>query len=423
MAVNDLTTQEAGVETTADNSGAEKATETTQKALTLDELLASNKELQSQFDRKVTGALSTAKKTWEEDKSKEMAEAAKLAKMNQDEKEKYEKEKLITDIAEHKKKDNARTLKDEAIRIITEKDIPVGYLELIDFTAVDAARTARRLGAKNVYIAYRRTRDEMPATAEEIAEAEAEGVKIMYLVAPTEIVAENGKVSAIKMTTQVLGESDTSGRRRPEAVCGAEFTLKCDTVVAAIGQIPCKCATDGIKTTRSGMIAVNEWNAVDEFIYAGGDAVEVRNIISAVADGRRAAYCIDFKLSDGNPKIEVVNIADTVDPYAVLRRNPYFTDNGAVDLDTKAGAERVKNFDTFRRVMTEDEAVKEASRCLKCGCGEGCQLCKTICTDFAVDIIADDTLQINKDKCVACGMCYNRCPNGNIEMIDLGIKA
>ncbi|MBR5543177.1 MAG: FAD-dependent oxidoreductase [Oscillospiraceae bacterium] len=291
------------------------------------------------------------------------------------------------------------------------------------FTAVDAARTARRLGAKNVYIAYRRTRDEMPATAEEIAEAEAEGVKIMYLVAPTEIVAANGKVSAIKMTTQVLGESDTSGRRRPEAVCGAEFTLKCDTVVAAIGQVPCKCATDGIKTTRSGMIAVNEWNAVDEFIYAGGDAVEVRNIISAVADGRRAAYCIDFKLTDGNPNVELVNIADTVDPYAVLRRNPYFTDNGAVDLDTKAGAERVKNFDTFRRVMTEDEAVKEASRCLKCGCGEGCQLCKTICTDFAVDIVADDTMQINKDKCVACGMCYNRCPNGNIEMIDLGIKA
>lgn len=141
MAVNDLTTQEAGVETTADNSGAEKATETTQKALTLDELLASNKELQSQFDRKVTGALSTAKKTWEEDKSKEMAEAAKLAKMNQDEKEKYEKEKLITEIAELKKKDNARTLKDEAIRIITEKDIPVGYLELIDFTAVDAAKS------------------------------------------------------------------------------------------------------------------------------------------------------------------------------------------------------------------------------------------------------------------------------------------
>lgn len=139
MAINDLT-QEAGVETTtADNSGAEKATETT-KALTLDELLASNKELQSQYDKKVTGALNTAKKTWEEDKSKEMAEAEKLAKMSRDEKDKYEREKLVAEIAELKKKDNARALKDEAIHIAGEKDIPVSYLELIDFSAVDATK-------------------------------------------------------------------------------------------------------------------------------------------------------------------------------------------------------------------------------------------------------------------------------------------
>jgi len=70
--------------------------------------------------------------------------------------------------------------------------------------------------------------------------------------------------------------------------------------------------------------------------------------------------------------------------------------------------------------MTEEEAQKEASRCLNCGCGEGCQLCKTICTDFAPEIIDADTMHIRKEECVACGMCFNRCPNGNIEMVNLG---
>ena len=82
----------------------------------------------------------------------------------------------------------------------------------------------------------------------------------------------------------------------------------------------------------------------------------------------------------------------------------------------------MKGFDLYRRVMTEAEALKEASRCLNCGCGEGCQLCKTICTDFAPEIIDTDTMYIRSAECVACGMCFNRCPNGNIEMVNLGQK-
>lgn len=291
------------------------------------------------------------------------------------------------------------------------------------FSAVDAARTARRLGAKNVYIAYRRTRDERSATDEEIAAAEAEGVKVMYLVVPKEIITDGGKVSAIKMTTQVLAGLDESGRRKPVAVEGAEFTLKCDTVITAIGQLPDKDATADLKTNENGMVAVDNALSVDGFVYAGGDAVEARNVISAISDGRRAAYCIDDALSGGKPTLKLVEISDTVDPHKVLRRNPYFTDGDAIDLDAESGEERVKNFDTFRRVMTEEEAVEEASRCLKCGCGEGCQVCKNLCTDFAINVSADDTIKIHGGKCVACGMCYNMCPNGNIEMIDLKVKA
>ena len=89
------------------------------------------------------------------------------------------------------------------------------------FTAVDAARTARRLGADKVYIAYRRTKDEMPASKEELAEAEAEGIKVMYLVSPKTIEVKDGAVAGIKLVNQVLGGQDNSGRRKPEQVEGA----------------------------------------------------------------------------------------------------------------------------------------------------------------------------------------------------------
>ena len=241
----------------------------------------------------------------------------------------------------------------------------------------------------------------------------------MYLVSPVEIVAEGGKVSAIRMDTQTLGEADASGRRRPEGVSGAVFTLPCDCVISAVGQKPDAAAAAELVCDKKGMIAVDrDTMTADNFVFAGGDAVEVRNIISAIADGRRAAFSIDSTLTGGNPTVENVGEYPVVSADAVLRRNPYFTDDAAINLETEDGAARVKNFKPFRRVFTEDEAVAEASRCLKCGCGEGCQLCKTICTDFAPMIVEADTVQINKDKCVACGMCYNRCPNGNIEMID-----
>lgn len=292
------------------------------------------------------------------------------------------------------------------------------------FTAIDAARTAVRLGAEDVYVAYRRTRDEMPATGDEIIEAEQEGVKIMYLVSPTEVVSKDGKVSAIKMTTQVLGDADNSGRRRPVGVSEADFTLSCDLIISAVGQKPDSIAAESLKTDKYGMVAVDDTMTVDGYVYAGGDAVEVRNIISAIADGHKAAFNIDKNLSSGKPSISYTGEYPTVDADTVLRRNPYFTDGEAVELAIKSGAERVRDFKTFTRVMSEAEAVEEASRCLQCGCGEGCELCKNICTDFAIsNTEAPDWVVVDEDKCVACGMCYNRCPNKNIEMVNLNIKA
>ena len=104
------------------------------------------------------------------------------------------------------------------------------------FTAVDAARICIRRGAEEVYIAYRRTREEMPATPEEVLEAEEEGVRVMYLVSPVAFEKENGKITGLRLKSNVLGMETVEGRRKPEAVEGAEFTLSCDTVISAVSQ-------------------------------------------------------------------------------------------------------------------------------------------------------------------------------------------
>ncbi|MBR5236327.1 MAG: FAD-dependent oxidoreductase [Clostridia bacterium] len=309
--------------------------------------------------------------------------------------------------------------------VTEEKDVNIGKRVVViggGFTAVDAARTAVRLGAEEVIIAYRRTRDEMTATAEEIAEAEAEGIKVMYLVAPDSIATEGNKVVAINMTNQVLGDVDNDARRRPEKVSGASFSLPCDTVISAIGQKVEEASAAGMASNR-GMIEVDGRTGATSIpgVYAGGDAVKVANVISAIAMGKRAAVSMDQYVRGADATLTYTEDTVCVDPEKVLRRVGYFKDEKEnIDTQVRSGAERNRDFDTYTRALTEEEAKAEASRCLNCGCGEGCQLCKTICCDFAPFVEKADTMCIDKDSCVACGMCFNRCPNKNIEMFCTG---
>jgi len=289
------------------------------------------------------------------------------------------------------------------------------------FTAMDAARCAKRLGAENIYIAYRRTRDEMPAEGDEIIDAEEEGVKIIYLAAPKSIQLNDGKVAGITLETQVLGSKDSSGRRSPEAVVKAEYEIECGLIIAATGQVPDSEAIAGLET-KYGMVVVDKETGKTNIdgVYAGGDIERVKTVIAAIAAGKKSSAAIDKELMKDQATITYEPIKNSVDPQAVLKRNSYFTDEPRKSLNVVDAEERVGNFDTYIRALTEEEAVAEASRCLKCGCGEGCQLCKTICSEFAIYNPKNDFIEINESECVACGMCYNRCPNKNIAMVTTG---
>ena len=264
------------------------------------------------------------------------------------------------------------------LRLNTDENVRLsGSVAVIGngWPAIDAARAAVRLGADEVTILAPSAFPARSAYREALLLAREEGVSILENVQVTDV--------AEKVVTF--------------SVNGAKMTLACDEAI------------------------IENAYAAQEFANAVKPG-RITNIISAISAGKNAAAQIDRQLRDEKATLQPIGAVKTVNPEAVRSRSGYLKkDPNPVRLNAPA-AERKSGFAPYTRAMTEAEAQKEASRCLNCGCGEGCQLCKTICTDFAPYIAADDTMQICKGDCVACGMCYNRCPNGNIEMINLGEK-
>ncbi|MGD9498428.1 MAG: NADPH-dependent glutamate synthase, partial [Armatimonadota bacterium] len=173
--------------------------------------------------------------------------------------------------------------------------------------AMDAARTAQRLGAEHVTILYRRTREEMPARAEETVHAEEEGVEFVHLAAPVELLGdEEGWLRSMRCIRMELGEPDESGRRRPVEVPGSEFELPCDTAIVAIGSrahplVP--DTTPDLEVSRRGYIAIDETGATSKpGVFAGGDIVTgAATVIEAMGAGRRAAESIHRYLTGAEP--------------------------------------------------------------------------------------------------------------------------
>ena len=257
----------------------------------------------------------------------------------------------------------------------------------------------------------------MPASKEELAEAEEEGVKVMYLVAPKEIAVEGGRVSAITMVNHVLGREDDSARRRPEPVDGAQFELSIDTVIWATGQAVDVGAEKGVLTTNWGTIAIDQQQRTNSpEVYAGGDAVlGASTVIEAIASGRNGAAAIDKALAGSEATIKPLSETQQVDVESVLARTGGGGRKWRVPVLVSDPDARRLTFEPTVGTLSDKQAREEASRCYRCGCGEGCMICHDICKMFAYH--TDGVfVELDPDKCVGCGMCVWRCPNGNISM-------
>ena len=177
--------------------------------------------------------------------------------------------------------------------------------------AMDAARVAKRLGAENVYITYRRGKEELPARKEEVEHAEAEGIQFMLLNNPASIKGdEEGRVTGIELIKQELGEPDAKGRRRPQPIEGSNWILECDAVVIAIGTSPnplIKSTTKNLETTAKGGIQADENGQTSrEGVFAGGDAVTgAATVILAMGAGKTGAKSIDKYIKSKNKKLHL----------------------------------------------------------------------------------------------------------------------
>ena len=291
-------------------------------------------------------------------------------------------------------------------------------------TAMDACRTAVRLGAENVYVIYRRTRAEMPAEDIEIQEAMEEGVEFLFLTNPDEYIAENGKIKQVKLQVMELGEPDESGRRSPVAVDGEFRYLDVDTVIAAIGQRVNPAGFDDIELNSRGIIAADEYtfrtNLPD--VFAVGDATNrgASIAIAAIGEAQKASGVIDSYLKGDcipytPPFVSKREVA--AEEFADREKTP------RAKMPHRSAEERKHDFCEINYGFSEEVARAEAKRCLECGCHDY-EECSLIRHANRYEIHPEKyagvphlgftekrlvSIERNQDKCILCGLCVRVC--------------
>ena len=306
-------------------------------------------------------------------------------------------------------------------------------------TAMDACRTAVRLGAKEVYVVYRRTEAEMPAEQLEIDEAREEGVIYKFLTNPAEIIGENGRVKEIKLQVMELGEPDESGRRRPVPVEGKFETLPVTCVISAIGQKANVAGFEGIELNRKGIISADETSYRTSMpgVFAVGDATNqgASIAIEAIGEARRCAKVVDLYLNG-------VQVPYQKTYLSVKKVSPeYFADYiklPRAKMPTRPPEERKHDFQEINLGFSEAQARAEAARCLDCGCHDFAE-CKLIrCANLyelqpeRIERIKGNgkgklhpsykekrlvAIERDQGKCILCGQCVRMCD----EVVGKGI--
>jgi formate dehydrogenase major subunit len=304
-------------------------------------------------------------------------------------------------------------------------------------TAMDCARTAVRLGARNVRVLYRRSRQEMPCLMDEVEAAEAEGVQIDLLVAPVRL-SSSGTCPALVLTCQrmTLGEPDASGRRRPVALEGSEFTIECSTVIAATGQ-----SVERSLAEREGL-AVTDWGIGADArtlatnlpgVFAGGDAVLGADLaVRAVTAGRTAAASIHQFLSGetvaGEPAMADIAMGpmDDAERAAIFRSIEQAARVRAPQIPMER---RLASFDEVEGRLPDEHAAREARRCLTCGCRKAdCCRIRSLATEYGADVyrFAGARRRFSQDlshpevvyepgKCICCDACVRIAAAAGVE--------
>jgi len=316
-------------------------------------------------------------------------------------------------------------------------------------TAIDCARTARRLGADPL-ILYRRSRAEMPASDEEIAEAQREGIGLTLLAAPVAVRSSDGRLEGLECVRMRLGEPDASGRRRPEPIEGSRFFIPADTVLTAIGESPDFEGLPGELMGDGSAVPVDALGgSARPGLYAGGDIVEQPHTVAhAIGSGKRAAIGIDryFRTRAGEPVEgdpesarfgETGNISmtrwrgddpvarhgasDEVVPFERMNVNHFRHVLRNEDRHLSA-ARSVTVFAEVNEGLGRDTAHLEALRCLNCGVCNGCELCLIFCPDAAITRHpSGNGFIIDYDYCKGCGLCSAECPRGAMDMTREGL--
>jgi len=239
--------------------------------------------------------------------------------------------------------------------------------------ALDSSRTALRLGASEVNIFYRRSREEMPVTEVEYDEALAEGIQVNFLVSPTRIVNDDWKTTGLQCVRMRLGEPDASGRRRTIPVSGSEFFAPADTVIAAVGQAPDLSflpADSALERTRWERLAVDANRLVTSVpgVFAGGDFVSGPGmVIEAIAAGRRGAIAIDKYLRGDTSRVEMYDLKPSViEEEAKTEEEESWEPQFRPEIPHLALKERRGSFQEIELSFSEDKAIQEAKRCLRC---------------------------------------------------------
>jgi len=259
----------------------------------------------------------------------------------------------------------------------------------------------------------------MPAIEEEIVGAEEEGVNIVFLVAPKELILEDGKVKAVKCQKMQLGEPDESGRRRPVPIEGAEEIYECDTLIAAISQEPDFYGLDYLREGNSWIKVDENFRTKDPKVYSGGDNLELGLVTIAIYQGRMAAETIHSTFRG----IPIEKDPELSYPLATKDRIvfTYYTEKYRNEALRLPPDERLAELEKeITCTLTEEQVIDEARRCMSCGSCFDCGTCWSICQDQVIHkpVQRFQTYTFKLELCKGCNKCAEACPCGYIEMKD-----